>query len=82
MKDRSDDPSHHERTLLPQSYISLPDLEGVGEEEICENIASQGVVVVKRINILRNNEVVPMKKTHIDILYANCGNNIYLTTII
>ena len=22
--DRSDDPSHHERTLLPQSYISLP----------------------------------------------------------
>ena len=24
MKDRSDDPSHHERTLLPQSYISFP----------------------------------------------------------
>ena len=23
MKDQSDDPSHHERTLLPQSYISL-----------------------------------------------------------
>ena len=23
MKDRSDDPSHHERTLLPQSYILL-----------------------------------------------------------
>ena len=23
MKDRSDDPSHHERTPLPQSYISL-----------------------------------------------------------
>ena len=23
MKDRSDDPSHHERTLLPGSYISL-----------------------------------------------------------
>ena len=23
MKDRSDDPSHHKRTLLPQSYISL-----------------------------------------------------------
>ena len=23
MKDRSDDPSHHERMLLPQSYISL-----------------------------------------------------------
>ena len=26
MKDRSDDPSHHERTLLPRSYISLLDL--------------------------------------------------------
>ena len=24
MKDRSDDPLHHERTLLPRSYISLP----------------------------------------------------------
>ena len=24
MKDRSDDPSHHGRTLLPRSYISLP----------------------------------------------------------
>ena len=24
MKDWSDDPLHHERTLLPQSYISLP----------------------------------------------------------
>ena len=23
MKDRSNDPSHHERTLLPRSYISL-----------------------------------------------------------
>ena len=26
MKDRSDDPSHHERTLLPRSYISLRDI--------------------------------------------------------
>ena len=26
MKDRSDDPSHHERTLLPRSYISLPSM--------------------------------------------------------
>ena len=24
MSDRSDDPSHHDRTLLPRSYISLP----------------------------------------------------------
>ena len=27
MKDRSDDPSHHERRLLPRSYISLPLLD-------------------------------------------------------
>ena len=27
MKDRSNDPSHHERMLLPQSYISLLYLE-------------------------------------------------------
>ena len=30
MKDRSDDPSHHERTLLPRSYISLPRLPEIG----------------------------------------------------
>ena len=24
MKDQSDDPSHHEQTLLPRSYVSLP----------------------------------------------------------
>ena len=27
MKDRSNDPSHHERTLLPRSYISLPPID-------------------------------------------------------
>ena len=32
MKDRSDDPSHHERTLLPRSYISLLDSRN------CENV--------------------------------------------
>ena len=31
MKDRSDDPSHHERTLLPRSYISLVLTESRGE---------------------------------------------------
>ena len=29
LKDRSDDPSHHERTLLPRSYTSLPHFGGV-----------------------------------------------------
>ena len=27
MKDRSDDPTHHERTLLPQSYISHHEIQ-------------------------------------------------------
>ena len=30
MKDRSDDPSHHERTLLPRSYISFHRGDGCG----------------------------------------------------
>ena len=34
-------------------------LEGVSGEEISQNLASQGVVLVKRINIRRNNEFVP-----------------------
>ena len=33
-KDRSDDPSHHERTLLPRSYISLPQWMRHGDTSI------------------------------------------------
>ena len=43
MKDRSDDPWHHERTLLPRSYISLLGEKETEEEKnnsICDN--SQG----------------------------------------
>ena len=29
MKDRSDDPSHHEQTLLPRSYILLLEYHGI-----------------------------------------------------
>ena len=41
MKDRSDDPSHHERTLLPQSYISRPitnetNKQWVSNDENCQ----------------------------------------------
>ena len=34
MKDRSDDPSHQERTLLPRSYISLPSNINANRKEI------------------------------------------------
>ena len=40
MKDRSDDPSHHERTLLTRSYISLLDGEGLS--------SSRNIVRLKR----------------------------------
>ena len=33
MKDRPDDPSHHEGTLLPRSYISLPWMDDVSDPE-------------------------------------------------
>ena len=33
MKDRSDDPLHHEQMLLPQSYISLPKRKERGRKE-------------------------------------------------
>ena len=33
MKDQFDDPSHHERTLLPRIYISFPEEEEEEEEE-------------------------------------------------
>ena len=42
MKNRSDDPSHHEQTLLPRSYISLPEevgrLQLVTRDQVNPNI--------------------------------------------
>ena len=49
MKDRSDDLSHHERTLLPRSYISLLDSDSdvlIGKHEfhrVCYQISTLGV---------------------------------------
>ena len=51
-----------------KGVIRSRDLEGVSEEEICENLTLQGVVGVKRINICRNNELV---YTHIDFQLTN-----------
>ena len=46
MKDRSNDPSHHERMLLPQSYMSLPQIcvcvWGGGGGKGGANISNQG----------------------------------------
>ena len=40
-KDRSDDPSHHERMLLPWSYISLLVMHGVYDIKIPVFVFSQ-----------------------------------------
>ena len=42
-----------------KGVIRSRDLEGVSEEEICENLSSQGITSVKRIKVRRNNELVP-----------------------
>ena len=39
--------------------IRCRDLEGVSEEEMCESLSSQGVSIVKRISMRRNNELIP-----------------------
>ena len=41
MKDRSDDPSHHERTLLPWSYISLLDYTDSTNDKVNISRSSQ-----------------------------------------
>ena len=49
MKDRSDDPSHHERTLLPQSYISL--LAGLMPIDIISVMCTEANLSIHRVNI-------------------------------
>ena len=42
-----------------KGVIRCRELEGVSEEEMCENLSSQGVTSVRRIKIRRNNELLP-----------------------
>ena len=62
MKDRSDDPSHHERTLLSRSYISLPvfgdcyfcqDLRNKKPNSVCSSHILSGVTTsVMKVTLL------------------------------
>ena len=52
MKDRSDDPSHHERTLLPRSYISLPSGEG---DKISGVITDKRILFVPHLKYVKKN---------------------------
>ncbi|XP_041376689.1 uncharacterized protein LOC121389145 [Gigantopelta aegis] len=42
-----------------KGVVRCRDLEGVSDEEICDNLTSQDVTVVRRIKVRRNNELVP-----------------------
>ena len=39
-------------TLNPNGVVRSRDLEGISEEEICENLSPQGVTLVKRITLI------------------------------
>ncbi|XP_041355359.1 uncharacterized protein LOC121372987 [Gigantopelta aegis] len=51
--------SPHATLNSSKGVVRSRDLEGVSEDEICENLSSQGVLSVKQINVRRNNELVP-----------------------
>ncbi|XP_041369896.1 uncharacterized protein LOC121383865 [Gigantopelta aegis] len=51
--------SPHATLNSSKGVVRSRDLEGVSEDEICENLSSQGVTSVKRIKVRRNNELVP-----------------------
>ena len=70
MKDRSDDPSHHERTLLPRSYISLVKL--VGPEFIVTDI---NVKPVYRLSILLGQTARWLK---VSVFRTPCLNILYI----
>ena len=43
MKDRSNEPSHHQRTLLPRSYILLHDLNFFYEDSALQDIKDEQI---------------------------------------
>ena len=45
MKDRSGDPWHHERTLLPRSYISLPGNSDAGHSFALTSVTAENMFV-------------------------------------
>ena len=67
MKDRSDDTSHHKRTLLPRSYISLRVLKGV-MYTFNLNLHKHGIVSL--LQVFDNSYVLAMYREIFKIL--NC----------
>ena len=48
----------HSSLNSSKGVIRCRDLEGVSEEEICQNVSSQDVTSVSRIKVRRNNELL------------------------
>ena len=49
----------HSFLNFSKGVIRCRDLEGISEEEICENVSSQNVTAVRQITIGRNNDLLP-----------------------
>ncbi|XP_041347341.1 uncharacterized protein LOC121367293 [Gigantopelta aegis] len=49
----------HSSLNSSKGVIRCRDLEGVSEEEICQNLRTQGVTAVRRIKVRRNNDLLP-----------------------
>ncbi|XP_041364243.1 protein ecdysoneless homolog [Gigantopelta aegis] len=49
----------HSSLNSSKGVIRCRDLEGVSEEEICQNLRIQGVTAVRRIKVRRNNDLLP-----------------------
>ena len=49
----------HSSLNSSKGVINCRDVEGVSEEEICQNLSSQDVTFVRRIKVRRNNELLP-----------------------
>ena len=69
MKDRSDDPSHHERTHLPRSYISLPRVYSVF---VVNNIlyTRQQILYSQSLDCQRQPSICITLNIHIQRIYS------------
>ena len=68
MKDRSDDPSHHEQTLLPRSYISL---QTAREETHCCLYMGYSFWLSARDLLYASS--LRQDRTCYDLCYTSCG---------
>ena len=76
MKDRSNNPSHHEQTLLPRSYISLPGFLKKGACYI-SNFSPWAIKTIKQFTILMAVWILTIKIHFQPQLYDKRKRNVY-----